>query len=75
MRLALCRWRLVTLEPHSDAMVSITDRLRVVSWAQRAVIRTLLGVLLILFGHLMAAGVTTVCAAVVGLYGAWRHIR
>lgn len=30
-------------------------------------------ILLIVLGHLTAAGVTSVCAAVVGLYGAWRR--
>lgn len=32
-------------------------------------------ILLIVLGHLTATGVTSVCAAVVGLYGAWRHFR
>jgi hypothetical protein len=30
------------------------------------------GILLIVLGHLTATGVTSVCAAIVGLYGAWR---
>ena len=30
------------------------------------------GILLIVLGHLTAAGVTSVCAATVTLYGAWR---
>jgi hypothetical protein len=33
------------------------------------------GVLLIIFGHLTAGSLTTVCAALVGVYGAWRHWR
>jgi len=33
------------------------------------------GILLIVLGHLTATGVTSVCAAVVGLYGAWRRFR
>jgi hypothetical protein len=33
------------------------------------------GTLLIIIGHLTAAGVTSVCAAIIGLYGAWRHFR
>jgi hypothetical protein len=33
------------------------------------------GTLLITIGHLTAAGVTSVCAAIIGLYGAWRHFR
>ncbi len=33
------------------------------------------GVLLIIFGHLTAAGLTTACAALAGVYGAWRHFR
>jgi hypothetical protein len=33
------------------------------------------GSLLVLVGHLTVAGVTSVCAAIVGLYGAWRHFR
>jgi hypothetical protein len=31
------------------------------------------GVLLIIFGHLTAGSLTTVCAALVGVYAAWRH--
>jgi hypothetical protein len=31
--------------------------------------------LLIVLGRLTAAGVTSVCAAIVGLYGAWRHFK
>ena len=31
------------------------------------------GIALIVLGHLTAAGVTSVCAAIVGLYGAWRR--
>jgi hypothetical protein len=30
------------------------------------------GILLIVLGHLTATGVTSVCVAIVGLYGAWR---
>jgi hypothetical protein len=30
-------------------------------------------ILLIVLGKLTAAGVTSVCAAIVGLYGAWRR--
>jgi hypothetical protein len=30
-------------------------------------------ILLVVVGNLTAAGVTSVCAAVVGLYGAWRR--
>jgi hypothetical protein len=33
------------------------------------------GVLLIVLGHLTATEVTTVCAAIVGLYAAWRRFR
>jgi hypothetical protein len=33
------------------------------------------GILLIVFGHLTAGGLTTACAALVGVYGAWRHFR
>jgi hypothetical protein len=33
------------------------------------------GILLVVVGHLTVGGVTTVCAALVGLYGAWRHFR
>ena len=33
------------------------------------------GVLLIVLGHLTAAEVTSVCAAIIGLYGAWRRFR
>ena len=32
-------------------------------------------ILLIVLGKLTAAGVTSVCAAIVGLYGAWRRFR
>lgn len=32
-------------------------------------------ILLIVLGHLTAAGVSSVCAAIVGPYGAWRHFR
>jgi len=31
------------------------------------------GVLLITFGHLTVGSLTTVCAALVGLYAAWRR--
>jgi len=30
---------------------------------------------LIVLGHLTAGGMTTVCAALVGVFGAWRHFR
>ena len=33
------------------------------------------GIVLIVFGHLTTGGMTTVCAALVGVYGAWRHFR
>ena len=33
------------------------------------------GVLLIVLAHLTTSGLTTVCAALAGLYGAWRHFR
>jgi hypothetical protein len=33
------------------------------------------GVLLIVLGHLTTGGLTTVCAALVGVYGAWKHFR
>ncbi len=32
------------------------------------------GIMLITLGHLTAGGVTTVCAALVGLYAAWRRL-
>lgn len=31
------------------------------------------GIMLIVLGHLTAGGVTSVCAALVGVYGAWRR--
>jgi hypothetical protein len=33
------------------------------------------GILLITLGHLTAGGLSTVCAALVGVYAAWRHFR
>jgi hypothetical protein len=33
------------------------------------------GVVLIVLGHLTTGGLTTVCAALVGVYGAWRHFH
>lgn len=33
------------------------------------------GLLLIILGHMTSGGLTTVCAALVGLYAAWRHFR
>jgi hypothetical protein len=33
------------------------------------------GVLLTVLSHLTGAGVTSVCAALVGLYGAWRRFH
>ena len=33
------------------------------------------GGLVTIFGHLTATGVTSVCTAIVGLYGAWRRFR
>jgi hypothetical protein len=33
------------------------------------------GVLLIVFGHLTAGALATVCAALAGVYGAWTHFR
>jgi len=33
------------------------------------------GVLLIVFGHLTGAEVASVCAAIIGLYGAWKHFH
>ena len=33
------------------------------------------GILLIILGHMTSGGLTTVCAALVGLYAAWRHFR
>ena len=33
------------------------------------------GVLLIVLGHLTTGGLTTVCAALAGIYGAWRRFR
>ena len=33
------------------------------------------GVLLILLGHVTSGGLTTVCAALVGLYATWKHFR
>lgn len=33
------------------------------------------GVVLILLGHMTAGDVTTVCAALVGLYAGWRNFR
>jgi hypothetical protein len=33
------------------------------------------GILLTVLGHLTAAGVTSVCAAIVGLYATWRRFR
>lgn len=33
------------------------------------------GVLLIIFGHLTAGSMTTVCTAEVAVYAAWRHFR
>jgi hypothetical protein len=35
----------------------------------------LTGMLLIILGHMTAGGLTTVCAALVGLYAAWNHFR
>jgi hypothetical protein len=33
------------------------------------------GVLLIVFGHLAAGSLATVCAALGGVYGVWTHFR
>jgi len=33
------------------------------------------GILLVVLGHLTAGSLTTVCAALVGLYGASQHFR
>ncbi len=33
------------------------------------------GIVMIVLGHLTTGGMTTVCAALVGVYGAWRHFR
>ncbi len=33
------------------------------------------GVVLIVLGHQTAGSLTTICAALVGVYGAWRHWR
>ena len=33
------------------------------------------GILLIILGHMTSDGLTTVSAALVGLYAAWRHFR
>lgn len=33
------------------------------------------GIALIVLGHLTAGGVTSVCAALVGVFGAWRRFR
>ena len=33
------------------------------------------GTVLVVIGHVPVAGLTTACAALVGLLGAWRHFR
>jgi hypothetical protein len=33
------------------------------------------GILLIIFGHLTAGSLTTACAALAGVYAAWRRFR
>jgi hypothetical protein len=47
------------------------------SWRDLAAFLAVLvtGILLIIFGHLTASSLATVCAALVGVYAAWRHHR
>lgn len=33
------------------------------------------GIVMIVLGHLTTGGMTTVCGALVGVFGAWRHFR
>ena len=33
------------------------------------------GILLIVLGHMTAGSLTAACAALAGIYGAWRHFR
>lgn len=46
-------------------------------WADLAAFLAVLaaGVVLIVVGHMTVGGLTTVCAALVGLFGAYRHLR
>lgn len=46
-------------------------------WADLAALTAVLatGILLTVLGHLTAGGVTTVCAALTGVYGTWRRVR
>ena len=46
-------------------------------WANVVVFLAILvtGILYITLGHLTAGSLTTTCAALVGVYGAWRHFR